>query len=93
LTPAKKSYITKLLENKKPEEIESNFQMVLEMFDKDQSDKREVLKESVKVSATTLASDTPKAVLTERHIQPAVEQTGEQNIMSSYLDGMKNLDR
>lgn len=92
LPEAKKTYITKLLESRKPEEIEGNFKMVMEMFDKDQSEQREMITESAKAKTVTRSSDTPKAVLTERHIQPSVEQTGEQNIMAAYMSGMKNLD-
>jgi len=93
LTDAKKAYVTRLLENKKPEEIEANFKMVVEMFDKDEAEKREVIAESAKSQTVEKSSDTPKAVVTESKIQPDVDGTGEKNIMSSYMDGLKNLDR
>jgi len=63
----KKEYIVKLLENKKPEEIEANFKYVVEMYEKDEADKLEVVAESAKDKAINKAktSDTPKSVIVE----------------------------
>lgn len=61
----KKKYVFKLLEGKKPEEIESNFAYVLEMFEKDEDEKRELIAENVKNTAVNKKIDTPKTVVKE----------------------------
>lgn len=63
----KKEYIVKLLENKKPEEIEANFKYVVEMYEKDEADKLETIAESAKEKVITSkkGSDTPKSVIIE----------------------------
>ena len=63
----KKDYIVKLLENKKPEEIEANFKYVVEMYEKDEAD---LLEESAQVAkdktiTKAKANDTPKSMIVE----------------------------
>lgn len=88
----KKKFVVKLLEGKKPEDIEANFNFVLEMYDHDEADKVSAVRESATSKAQTLTNkiDVPKSVLIENHIQPK-EQDSTTDGVESYLEELKNI--
>ena len=80
----KKDYIVKLLENKKPEEIEANFKYVVEMYEKDEADLLEESASEAKDKTITKAkeNDTPKSRIVENvNHNPEEIDSG----VSSYL--------
>lgn len=88
LPTAKKNYVTKLLEGKKPEDIEANFKFVVEMYEKDEVEKTEAILESTKQTTKTVSSsvDAPKTVTesVKNDVSPMHEDT------TSYLEGFKD---
>jgi hypothetical protein len=87
----KKDYVMKLMESKKPEEIESNFKFVVEMYEKDEADKVADIAEKAKdqkITATQASgTDTPKSVIIEN-----VQKTeGDNSAVNSYLDELKKI--
>lgn len=86
----KKKFVIKLLEGKKPEEIEANFKFVLEMYDREEAEKVETVAEEAKKTAKTVEAkvDAPKSVITENNIQP-VEKDEQQAGVEGYLEEMK----
>ena len=87
LPDAKKKFVAKLLEGKKPEDIEANFNFVLEMYEKDEEDKKESLLESEKGKSKTVTAkvEPPKTTIKESFVDEGV-----QDGVSQYLDGFKD---
>jgi hypothetical protein len=87
----KKKFVVKLLEGKKPEEIEANFNFVLEMYDHEEADKVDVAAEAAKSGAKTLTNkvDAPKSMLKE-NIQPSEKDTETVGV-ESYLEGLQSI--
>lgn len=86
----KRKYISKLLEGKKPEEIEENFKFVLEMYEKDEADKVETLKESETAKSKTVTAKVqpPKSIVTEGVKDDGVENSDASRV-SSYMKGFE----
>jgi hypothetical protein len=84
----KKKYVAKLLEGKKPEEIESNFKFIVEMYEKDEADRVATITESAKNESKTVANkvDAPKAEIKES-IQSGEEKPVD--AVAGYLEGLK----
>lgn len=82
----KKQFVTRLLEGKKPEEIESNFKFVLEMFDRDETDKIETAKVTATAKAKVVAQkvDVPKQV-----IQESVSDSSEGLAVAGYMEELE----
>jgi hypothetical protein len=85
----KKQFVTRLLEGKKPEEIEKNFKFVLEMYDRDETEKIETEKEKATKTSQVVTKkvDAPKAVIVE---QKTEKTNTEAEGVQSYLEGLKN---
>jgi len=86
----KKKYVAKLLEGKKPEEIEENFKFVLEMYEKDEAEKISDVKANAtaKTQTVTKEIDAPKSVIVES-IKSGEEVPAD--AVNSYLDALKNV--
>lgn len=82
----KKQFVTRLLEGKKPEEIEANFKFVLEMFDRDETDKIETAKVTATAKAKVVAQkvDVPKQV-----IQESVSDSSEGLAVAGYMEELE----
>jgi len=91
----KKQYVTKLLGSRSPQYIEENFSYVVDMFEREQSQHVDEIKESVKKQFTK----TPQVdrQIIEENVQELtqneIERTGLSNPVSGYLNEMKNLSR
>jgi len=87
LSKDKKAYVYKLLEGKKPEEIEDNFKFVLEMYEKDETEKIDKHAETVKKTNKTILEkiDVPK-------IQENVEDNdnGDEESTARYLKDLED---
>ena len=88
----KKNFVTKLLEGKKPEDIEANFKFVLEMYDHEEADKADSAAGKAKTKTKTLENkvDVPK-VINESHPQNSSEETEQVTGVQSYLEGLKSI--
>lgn len=89
LPEEKKAFISKLLEGKKPEEIEANFQFVLEMYEREEVEKTAVITESAKNKSQTFTQkiDAPKSTIIESVDQTQVEETS----VDGYLAELKKV--
>lgn len=97
LNDSKKKLVYKLLEGKKPTEIEENFSYVVEMIEKDEADKKEVLKESATSKSKTLSTtvDAPKNTQ-KTEIQPkqtVLETVNYDDNVENLVENLKKLDR
>jgi hypothetical protein len=86
LTEQKRTFVTKLLEGKKPEEIEENFKFVVEMYDREESDRVLVEKNKYSNATTVLKEniDSPASLVNENNIQPN-ESAPAENAINSYV--------
>jgi hypothetical protein len=81
---AKREYLTKILCDKTPTYIEENFNYVVEMFEKNDSEEREVLAEQAKKSSFSKDVKVPTAVISE-----SVVESNEFNPVTDYLTELK----
>ena len=98
LSKNKKDYVMKLMENKKPEEIEANFKFVVEMYEKDEADKVSEAAEQAKNktinNVKTSNTDTPKAVIVEGVKANSDEKIDkDSNPVAGYLASMEEIDK
>lgn len=85
----KKAYIVKMLDSKSPEYITENFDYVVEMFEKAESDEAEVLTEEARKSSASKDVTPPTSELINENISnEQVEDKG----ASSYITELKRLD-
>ncbi len=93
LSEDKKTFVTKILEGKKAQDIEKNFAYVLEMFNKDHAEKMDIVKEQVKeqikVTSKVLSNkiDTPKRTIVES-VQDSTSEFKDDS-MTSYVEELK----
>lgn len=77
----KKKYVKRVLGEKSPEEIDANFDYVVEMFERDENDNIELVSEQVDKDAVSKTVDTPKS-----KINDDINKINESNDpMDSYL--------
>jgi hypothetical protein len=81
----KKAYVKKVLAEKDPEYIKENFDYVVEMFERDQQDEVELLKEDAQKGAVSNEVDQP--VITES------SEADEADVpVNGYLSELKRFD-
>jgi len=92
---AKKQYITKLLGSRTPEYIEENFSYVVEMFEREQTEVVDDIKESVKQQFTQTPRVDRQVIEESAHTltHNEIERTELSGSVSGYLNEMKNLSR
>ena len=86
----KKKYVTKILEGKKPEDIEANFKFIVEMYEKDEAEKVADVAEAAKKNSKTVKSavDAPKSMIKESVVSGEEKPA---DAVSGYLDALKNV--
>jgi len=89
----KKKYVMRVLAEKSPEEIEANFDYVVEMFERDEADEVEVLTEKAKKTVQSKVVDTPEAQVSVEPIVESAPVSMEERGMSGYLQMLKEQDR
>jgi hypothetical protein len=84
----KRNYIFKVLGDKKPEYVKENLNYVVEMYNRDVQDERELIKEEASKNAVSKNVEAPKSVLesVSRNITSDDRNSGTANI---YLDELK----
>jgi len=90
LSDNKKNYVVRLLSDKTSQEIESNFNYVVEMFERDETDER--IKESAEIKPKSNNADTPKSVITEEVVDSSNTKSDEEVGVSGYLAEMSKFD-
>lgn len=85
----KKKYVMRVLSEKSPDEIEDNFDYVVEMFERDEDETVEVLTEEANKGVQSKVVDTPKAEKQEEPITETAPKTG----VSGYLEVLKEQDK
>jgi hypothetical protein len=82
----KKKFVTRLLEGKKPSEIEANFKFVMEMYDQDEAEKIEQAKTTATPKTKVIDSklDTPKKIITE-------STTTEPTVVDGYVAELEKI--
>jgi len=90
LTEDKKNFVLKFLEGKKTNEIESNFKYVVEMFEKDETEKIEIAttKATNKVDQKTF--DTPKVIVEQKETKDAMTEYSYVQDIADYMKGDVN---
>lgn len=82
---AKREYLTKILCDKSPTYIEENFNYVVDMFEKNDSEEREVLAEQAKKTSVSKDVNVPTTLVNES----VVEENSDYNQVTSYLTELK----
>lgn len=90
LSPDKKKFVLKMLEGKKPSEIESNFKYVTEMFEHDETEKIEeaTTKATTKIDQKTF--DTPKVIVENKEETTPVAEYAYVQDIANYMKGDVN---
>lgn len=86
----KKNYVMRVLNGKSPEEVEQNFDYVVEMFERKESEQYELIKESAKTDGRSVKStkiDIPKS----EHKEDVFEESAPIDSVDSYLNEMTQL--
>lgn len=91
LSESKKKFITKFMTGKAPEYIENNFQYVVEMFEEDESNKADLLKEQAKSKSVSKTVTPPPSKLVSEVVTESSETESVDDV-SQYLKDMKEQD-
>jgi len=86
----KKNYIVKMLDSKSPEYITENFDYVVEMFEKAESDEVEVLTEEAKKESASVKVAPPASELIDESVTDSQEESNNGSL--DYLSELKRLD-
>ena len=84
---SKKTYVMRVLAEKSPDEIEANFDYVVEMFERDEASEVQLIKEEAEEKVQSKAVDTPKAEVKE----DVIEESAPVNVVDSYLTELESL--
>lgn len=88
---SKKRYVMRVLNQKSPEDIEANFDYVVEMFERDEADEAKVLTEVATKAAKSTKIDTPPAMKEEIIEESAPVSRMEQSV-GGYLNALQEQD-
>ena len=89
----KRCYVMRVLNEKSPEEIEENFDYVVEMFERDEADEANILTEQATSKVKSNTIDTPvDDTKTEDIITETTVVSTEQRHVAGYLDMLKEQD-
>jgi hypothetical protein len=88
----KKRYVMRVLSEKSPDEVEENFDYVVEMFERDESEETKVLTESAAKVVKSKVVDTPEAEKEETPIIESAPVPQEEAVVTGYLDMLKEQD-
>jgi hypothetical protein len=83
---SKKNYVSNLLSDKSPEYIEENFSLVVEMFEREESESSAKLVNEAKTNAFSKDARVPKAVVVE-------STSNEGTPVNSYLSALQGIDK
>jgi hypothetical protein len=88
----KRHYVMRVLQEKSPEEIEENFDYVVEMFERDEETETQVLTEQAKRVVKSNKVDTPEAEKDDEFITESAPISQEARSVGGYLSVMKEQD-
>jgi len=90
MQPQKKNYITKMLDSKSPEYITENFEYVVEMFEKAESDEAEVLTEEARENVVSKGVTPPTSELIDESVSDS--EVNDQSGPTDYITELQRLD-
>lgn len=88
----KKKYVMRVLQEKSPDEIEDNFDYVVEMFERDEAEEATVLTEQARQAVQSKVVDTPEAKKEEEPIVESAPVSTEEASVDGYLSVLKEQD-
>ena len=88
----KRHYVMRVLQEKSPEEIEENFDYVVEMFERDEETETQVLTEQAKKGVKSSKVDTPEAEKEDEVITESAPVSQEDASVGGYLSVLKEQD-
>jgi len=88
----KRHYVMRVLNEKSPEEIEENFDYVVEMFERDEAEEAQVLTEAATKKVQSKVVDTPEADKEEEPITESAPASTEEKSVGGYLSVLKEQD-
>jgi len=86
----KKQYVMRVLADKSPEYVSENFNYVIEMYNRDEQDSRELIREEAKKAAVSSTVQRPKLVL--ESVAQSGTSDGQDNITNLYLSELHKID-
>lgn len=89
----KKNYVMRVLNTKSPEEIEENFDYVVEMFERSEADEARVLTEQATRTVRSKVIDTPEADKRQQPIVESAPMSREEQGVRGYLSVLKEQER
>lgn len=89
----KRRYVMRVLNEKSPDEIEENFDYVVEMFERDEASEAQVLTEKATKVVQSNVVDTPVAEIQEEPITEAAPAPQEEAVVGGYLSVLKEQDK
>lgn len=90
----KREYVMRVLADKNPDYVKENFNYVVEMYNRDEQDDRQVIREQVQQAAVSNKVETPKLVLESISSKGTSDGMGESEPwVNSYLSELSKIDR
>lgn len=88
----KRGYVRRMLGEKAPEEIEKNFDYVVEMFEREEKEQISTASEKARQTAVSKTSDVPKSVITET-VNDSADVTQKGEPVNEYLKELERFDK
>lgn len=92
LPKEKRQFVMRVLEDKSPEYIKENFNYVVEMYNRDEQETRELIKEEVQQSAVSRNVESPKSILESVSRMETSDGSGDPSL-NGYLAELKRFDK
>lgn len=87
----KRNFVMRVLKDKNPDYVKDNFNFVVEMYNRQESDSRDIIKEEAQQAAVSNQVATPKLVL-ESVSRNAASDDGSNNPIDGYLKELNRVD-
>ena len=88
----KRNFVMRVLSDKNPDYVKENFNYVVEMYNRDEQDNRQVIREEVQQDAVSSKVETPKLVLETMSSKGTSDTWGDEPYVNSYLEELHRID-
>lgn len=88
----KREFVMRVLGDKNPDYVKENFNYVVEMYNRDEQDNNQVIKEEIQQDAVSSQVETPKLVLESVSSIGTSDGSGVEPVVNSYLGELQKID-
>ena len=88
----KREFVMRVLSDKNPDYVKENFNYVVEMYNRDEQDNNQIIKQEVQQDAVSSKVETPKLVLESVSSIGTSDGSGDEPVVNSYLTELHKID-